>query len=199
VIDDAAQRLGVDSGELSDALEGALADQIDQAVKDGRLTQAQAAEMKQRLADGDAPLVAVPGAGMRHEGHAFFGAGLDAAATYLGLTESALHEKLADGTTLAQVAKAQGKTVGGLVAAMVADATKHLADAVANGDLTQAQQADMLADLQDRVEDLVDNGFRGGHGPGGPPPGAPGGFGLGGPGAPPTAPDDQSSDSGTDA
>ena len=102
--------------------------------------------------------------------------GLDAAATYLGVTEAQLHTALESGKTLADVAKANGKTVDGLVAAMVADAKQHIADEVAAGRLTKAQQTQILSDLEQHITGMV-NGQMPDHGPGGrgfgPPPAAP--------------------------
>ena len=196
VIDDAAASLGVKPSALTDALESALEKQIDAAVAAGTLTKEQGAEMKQRLADGDVPLLAFPGGGGDHHGGPGHFGGLDAAATYLGLTETELRDKLVDGTTtLADVAKAQGKTVDGLEQAMLDAAKKDLAQAVADGRLTAAQQQQILADLPARIAEHVNNAFEPGHGPGhGGPPGAFGGF----PGAPGDVPDGQTQ-SGTDA
>ena len=72
------------------------------------------------------------------EHHEMFG-GLDAAATYLGLSEDELHSQLENGKSLADIAKSNGKSVDGLVNAMVADAKKHLDEEVSEGGLTQAQ------------------------------------------------------------
>ena len=93
---------------------------------------------------------------------------LSAAAAYLGLTPAALQADLEAGTTLAQVAAAtSGKSVDGLVAALVAAEKTELDAAVAAGRITAAQEASIVATLQQRVTDLV-NGLRpaGGHGPG---------------------------------
>ena len=102
VIDDAAEQLGVEPSELSDALKQALENRVDQAVEDGRLTEEQADALKERIDSGDAPLVfgvfGGPGFGHGHFGHF---ADLDAAATYLGLTEAELRAELEDGKTLA--------------------------------------------------------------------------------------------------
>ena len=81
--------------------------------------------------------------------------GLDAAATYLGLSEDALHSQLEAGKTLAQVAQAQGKSVQGLKDAIVADAKSHLDAAVKDGRITQAQADAMLTELKSHVDDLV--------------------------------------------
>ena len=59
------------------------------------------------------------------------------------------------GTSLADIAKAQGKTVSGLEDAIVAAATAKLDAAVTAGKLTAAQEATMLADLKSHVDDMV--------------------------------------------
>jgi hypothetical protein len=88
---------------------------------------------------------------------------------YLGVTAAELRTQLEAGKTLADVAKAQGKTVAGLEDAIVADAKTKLDAAVADGRLTQAQATAMLADLKTRVSDMVANvgPGPGGHGHGG--------------------------------
>ena len=106
--------------------------------------------------------------------------GLGAAADYLGLTPSELKTKLQSGKSLADIAKDQGKSVDGLVDAMVADAKKHLDQAVKDGHLTQAQEDQILGQIKQHMTDFVNGmapkgfgpSFRGGsgfQGPGGPP------------------------------
>ena len=153
MIDDAAQQLGVSSSKLSNALKKALSDRVDAAVAAGRITKAEGDALKQRINSGDFPLFAGPHRGFGHEG---FG-GLDTAAAYLGVTEAQLHTELAGGKTLAQVAQAHGKSVSGLVGALVADAKKHLDAAVAAGRLTKAQEDDMLNGLRDRITARVNS------------------------------------------
>jgi hypothetical protein len=101
--------------------------------------------------------------------------GVAAIASYLGLTTSQLGADLKAGQTLAQIATAQGKTVGGLEAAIEADAKSHLDADVASGKITAADEASMLAGLQSHVDDMVNSSGppAGGHGSGGP--GGPGG------------------------
>jgi len=183
VLRDAAQRLNVSPDQLRAALQGAFTDQLDQAVKDGRLTQQQADRIKQRIRDGGVPLggpMGGPGGpggpGFGHGpmgGRGPFGVCIDAAAGYLGLTRAALDRQLRGGKTLAQVARAQGKSLSGLESALV-DATRSALDrAVTNGRLTSAQRDDILRGLQQHLADLVNGagprgGFRRGGGPGGP-------------------------------
>ena len=162
VIDDAASQLGVQPSELSDALEQALLKRVDAARAAGRITEAQADELKQRIQSGDYPLI---GPVLGHRGGPGHGFGhLEAAAAYLGVAEAELRTQLEGGKTMAGVAKAQGKTVDGLVAALVADEKKELDAAVAAGRLTQAQADAMLADAKSRFTDMV-NGTFPDHGP----------------------------------
>ncbi|MFL5950532.1 MAG: hypothetical protein ACJ74M_02910 [Gaiellaceae bacterium] len=160
VIDDVAQQLGISSSKVNDAVKKALTDRVDAAVAAGRITKSEGDALKQRINSGDYPLFAAPHHGFGHGG---FG-GLDAAATYLGLTEAQLHTELEGGKTLAQVAQAHGKQVSGLVDAFVADAKKHLDAAVAAGRLTKAQETDMLTGLRGRITNMVNsNGPPGDH------------------------------------
>lgn len=157
-----AKKLGVTTQQLEDAYKAAALERLDAAVKAGRITEEQAKEMRARIESGEfpgpmggmhggpgmgGPMMGVPG--MR-------GGHLDAAATYLGLTTVQLQEKLAAGTSLADVAKAEGKSVDGLKAALLADAKKKLDQAVADGTITAAQRDTMLEHMTSRVDDIVD-------------------------------------------
>ena len=185
VINDAAKSLGVEPSKLDAALKKAFENRIDAAVAAGRLTKEQGRELKQRVESGDFPLFGPPafGPGFGPPHPSFHG--LDAAATYLGLTEAQLESRVNSGKTLAQIAKAEGKSVDGLKAAMLKDAQAKLDEAVKAGRLSKAEEQQVLQDLQKRIDDLVNGqlrlrfrdhdgfGFR--HG-----------FGFGRPGPPPT-------------
>ena len=154
IVDDAAKQLGITPAKLSDALKKALSDRVDAAVAAGRLTKAEGDALKQRINSEDFPLFG----GLRH-GFGHFGSfgQLSAAADYLGLTEVQLRTQLDDGKTLAQIAQAQGKSVDGLVDALVNAAKQRLDEAVANGHLTKAQEDEMLSGLRDRITSLVNS------------------------------------------
>lgn len=163
IIDDAAKQLGIPSTKLSDALKQALMDRVDAAVAAGRITKAQGDAIKQRIQSDDFPIIGGPGRGFGHFG---FFQRLDAAASYIGITEAELRKGLDNGKTLAQIAQDHGKSVDGLVNALVADAKQKLDDAVAAGRLTRAEADDMLNGLKDRITKLVNSdrptpGFRG--------------------------------------
>ena len=183
---DAAKQLGVDPAKLTDALQKALENRIDEAVKAGWLTEAQGRTMKQRIESGDFPLFGGAGfAGPRGFAHRGF-RDIDSAAAYLGISEDALRLRLRDGDTLAEVAKEKGKSVDGLVSAIVAGTAKRLDQAVAGGRITKAQRDEIVAGLKERTTAIVNGDFPALKGRGGPgfgrdfgPPGF--GPGYGGP------------------
>ena len=90
-------------------------------------------------------------------GRGFLGFGLDDAATYLGLTEDKLREQLEAGKSLSDVANAQNKDLAGLKAALKTALTKKLDQAVKDGHLTEAQKTQMLADIDKRIDAIVNN------------------------------------------
>jgi hypothetical protein len=190
---DAAGRLDVTPDKLRSALEGAYGDQLAQAVKDGKLTQQQADQIQQQVREHGLPLGGPmggpggPGFGghgpMGGPGGGPFGVGLDAAAGYLGLTRAELGRQLMSGKSLADVARAQGKTVDGLEQALTDAAKTQLDSAVSDGRLTSDQRDEILRRLQEHVGDIVNGtgpgprerhrwGGKAGRaaGPGGPPP-----------------------------
>jgi hypothetical protein len=155
---------------LVDALVSAAKAQLAQAVKDGKLTQAQAdriqQDLKQRISDRVNH--AGPGPGGPHHGP---GDALAAAATYLGISQSDLMTQLRSGKTLGAIADATvGKSKSGLVAALVAQEKSELAQAVKDGRLTQTRADDLTTSLEDRITHLVDGDFPGRPDGDGPPP-----------------------------
>lgn len=172
VVDDAAKQLGVQPSALNAALKKALENRVDAAVAAGRLTKDQGDAVKARIEAGSLPFFGGGprrGGGFGHDGGPGRFGHLDAAATYLDLTPAQLQTELAGGKTLADVAKAHGKSVDGLVQALVASEQKELDAAVAGGRLTKEQEQSLLADAKQRFTDLV-NGVRPSHDGDGAPP-----------------------------
>src|SRR3954454_9088830 len=175
-LDDLAKRLNVTRDQLDTAIKGAAEARIDAAVAAGKMTKEQGDAAKQALANGVPALGGHlfgggrggPGGGPGH-GPGGFGHGFGAiqgAADYLGLTEDKLRDQLQAGKSLADVAKAtSGKTVDGLKAAIKAAQVKDLDQAVKDGHLTSAERDKIVADLDQRIDDMVNNT---------PPKGAPG-------------------------
>ena len=176
VLNDVAGQLGVSPERLSNAFKTAMKNRIDQAVEDGRLTQAEATRMKAAIDRQSVPML---GPGFRHGGPGHGGRGhhgLEAAAKFLGMTEAALRTQLESGKTLAQVARDRGKSVDGLVNAIVAEKKARIAQDVKDGRLSQARADELLARMKEHVTGMVNGRFAprrehrfGPHGPRGPP------------------------------
>jgi hypothetical protein len=161
IIDDAAGQLGISPDKLTNALKKALMDRVDAEVAAGRITKAEGDALKARIQADNFPIIGGPHHRFGHFG--FFGA-LDATASYLGLTEAQLRNELESGKSLAQVAKDHGKSVDGLINAVVDAAKKKLDAAVAAGRLTKDQETEMLNGLKDRITNLVNStGLSGPH------------------------------------
>jgi hypothetical protein len=169
VLDDAAKRLNVTPEALRTALGAAEDAQLDQSVKDGKITQAQADAIKAQRSRagrvlGGPGVGGGPGGGWRHGpggagGPGGRGAGgpatLDAAATALGLKAADLRTKLDAGKSIADVAKDQGKDIAAVKSAIKDAVAKQLDADVAAGRLTAAQRTEELAELDQHLGDLV--------------------------------------------
>ena len=119
-------------------------------VTDGSITQEQAEKVASTLDAADL--------GGGHGGGHGGGRDLSTAATTLNMTEDDLRTALqADGATLATVADAQGVSVGTLIDALVTAGQERITQAVADGEMTQEQADQRLADLQTRVTDRVNS------------------------------------------
>jgi hypothetical protein len=157
---DVAKRLNVTPQQLNDAIKGAFDDRLQAAVKAGKLTQAQADQIKKKVqaAGAGVPFIGPgpgPGFGFKARLRGPIGDGLGAAANYLGLNEKQLMDKLSSGKSLADIAGDQNKSVDGLKTA-IQDAVKSDFDkAVKAGKLSQSQENDLLGKLSGRLDDLV--------------------------------------------
>jgi hypothetical protein len=94
---------------------------------------------------------------------------INAVANYLGLTNAELRTARQNGTSLAQLATQQGKSVSGLKQAIYDAAKADFDKAVSAGRITAAQEATRLSDLQSHLDDIVNST---GPPPLGPPPAA---------------------------
>ena len=160
LVDQVAARLGVTPEQLRSAFRATLVARVDAAVAAGKLTPEQGAKLKERLANAK-------GLGLRLRGrlalkHPTLVRGFHARAhrvgpiaKYLGITPQELRSELRAGKSLAQVATAHGKTVEGLVDAIVGPAKARLDRAVANGHLTRQRADELLDRLTDAVEKAV--------------------------------------------
>jgi len=180
-LDRVAQKLGIDTPKLKDAVKSAGSDQLDEAVQNGNLTQKQADNLKNKLNsrvdNGDGGFGLRPGIGRGFPGGKHgFGFGLSATgdqlAQFLGITTDQLATELrADGATLATVAQAHGKSRDDLKSFITGAAKSKTDDAVQSGDLTQKQADAVNAQMSQHIDQLIDGtfGLRGFRGPKGFP------------------------------
>jgi hypothetical protein len=98
-----------------------------------------------------------PGGSQAAQGYGVMAGGvmMDAAAEYIGISETALATERHTGKSLAQIAVEHGKTVAGLQQALVVAFDTNLDKAVAAGRMTATQAAQMLASFESRVQTLV--------------------------------------------
>jgi polyhydroxyalkanoate synthesis regulator phasin len=121
-------------------------------VSDGTITQDQADAVASTLAES----LPGPGGPGGHGGHGGPGGpGFSVAAETLGMTEDEIRTALEDGASLASLAEDKGVAVDALVDALVADAKTHLDEHVADGDLTQAEADERLAEITTRITEMV--------------------------------------------
>ncbi|MEP6909391.1 MAG: hypothetical protein ABI896_03035 [Actinomycetota bacterium] len=158
-----AGHLGISTQKLQDATKAAAIDQVNADLKAGRITKTQADELKARINAGDVPSFGGPHrfGDFGHGDHGPGGGHLSGAAGYLGLTVPQLLQKLSTGKSLADVAKAQNKSVDGLKQAMIDSAQKMFDQAVKDGRLTKAQADQEMTELKSGIDAIVNGTFRG--------------------------------------
>jgi hypothetical protein len=155
-IADVARQQNVDIDTVIDAMVGADRDRIEDMVN------------KPLPARGDHG----PGPGFGHGGRGFIGAGLDAVASALNISEEELKTELRDGKTIKEIAEAHNVDVNTVIDKLVDAANTKLDDAVKNNRLTQEQADKIKGELKTHITEFVNNGFpKMGHGPWGGRPG----------------------------
>ncbi|MDQ6880444.1 MAG: hypothetical protein M3082_22605 [Candidatus Dormibacteraeota bacterium] len=144
--------LNTTQAAVNAAFQKAIAQTLADEVKNGKLNQKQADTLKLRLA-GQAPCaiadkLKVPAGGTKLA--AYKQALLSAAASALGITDTALKTDLAQGMTLSQIAAAQQPAVteSAFRSRLIASLTRLLDKAVAANQLTSTQEKSMIDRLQ---------------------------------------------------
>jgi hypothetical protein len=149
-INDLASHLSVTPSALTAAMKATEVDRIQAAVAAGRITQAQANTIEQRIQQGDG----LPFFGHRFGGHMH--GGLRAAAQYLGITETTLRADLQSGKSLATIAlTTPGKSSAGLKDAILAAAKSRLDAERAGGTITATQEQQQLSNISQRIDPLI--------------------------------------------
>jgi hypothetical protein len=153
-----ADNLGVSVEDLEAALTQTQLDLIDEKVADGTLTEEEAAEIKEKIESGDAPYFP-PFIGGGHHGpmHRIVVGIIETAADVLGMDVDELHEQLRDGSSLADIAEAQGMDLDAFKAGMLDGIKAKLDEKVADGTLTQEVADNMYERFSENIDDIVEN------------------------------------------
>src|SRR5581483_11297697 len=131
--------------------------EVDAALAAGRITAQQAQQARDRINSGEFGGFGfgIGRGGPGGPGGRGFFAEKDQLAQFLGITEAQLQTEL-NGKSLAKVAQAHGKTRDQLIQFIITSAQQRLAADVQAGRITQQQADQRLAELRDRVAEMVD-------------------------------------------
>jgi polyhydroxyalkanoate synthesis regulator phasin len=131
-----------------------LQETLQPLIDDGTLTQEQADKVIAALQEARPFAGRGHGPGFGGHGHHMI-FGLDTAATALGVSTEDLRTALADGKSIADVAAEHGVDVQTVIDALVAQASTHLDEAVADGRLTEEEAATRKTEVTEKITELV--------------------------------------------
>lgn len=154
-----ASNLGKSQSQVQKAISDAISQTIDDAVKNGDLTQTQASTIKTRLGSSTSGaqcaggLKGLPGVIGRTGGlRPGFGAGrfneLDEVAKALGITTAQLQQDLQSGKTVQQLASAQGMDENAFRSKLASVTKADLDQQVRSGTITQNQENAIVQRIQ---------------------------------------------------
>lgn len=125
-----------------------LAEVLDGLVDDGTLTEAQRDIVEARLREARAD---------HRGGHAGPGRGFGGGAVFeeLGLDPEVVREGIAEGLSLGEIADANGSSAAALTEALIDQAETRLDEAVEAGRMDADRAAELRAEIEERVDDLV--------------------------------------------
>jgi len=155
-----AEKLGISTDELTMAMSNAQFDLIDEAVASGKLTQDEAAKLKERVNEYG-PLSVL---GLRHrkDGAVCRGAKLvvGAAAGVLQMDRADIVSALKSGQSLAEIAQSKGMGVDDFKAALLQSVKSKLDAKVTDGTITQEQSDRAYSAILGKIDEIVQ--FKGG-------------------------------------
>lgn len=167
-LDRLAAELGVTREALDQAVENVSLDLVDEAVADGRITEDEAARIREAIESGKIPFFGPPG--FHHRPHRGAHA-VGEVAEFLAVEPQVVLDGLESGQSLAQIAEANGKTRDELKTYLLDEIEEYTARMVENGRITQERADEILANAPARVDELIDREglplrpFRDGDGP----------------------------------
>lgn len=155
-LDRLAENLGVSRETLDQAIDETQLELIDQALADGKIDEEEAAELRERVQNGE-PLFPFFGRPGHHPRIFHFAVSfVELAADVLGIDESDLREQLHDGQSLADVAESQGMDLEQFKSDLLAAVKSKLDEKVADGDLTQERADEIYARVSENIDEIVE-------------------------------------------
>ena len=170
-----AELLGIPVSDYEEALTEAQEQVLGEAVEEGWLTEEQRERMQERFEDGAGPGRMGPrgmfpggelpeggfhGRGMKGMPHGPMGAAdggpLAAAANALDMTVEELLAEMQDGKSIAALAEEKGVELDTIADAYVEQMSEQLAQAVADGKMTQEQVDHMVEMARERIQGMLD-------------------------------------------
>jgi len=152
-LDRLAAQLDVSRDALDQAIKDVGLDMVDQAVADGRITEDEAARIREAIENGKLPFFGPPGFHHRpHRGAHVVGE----VAEFLGVEPQVVLDGLENGQSLAQVAEANGKSRDELKTFLLDEIEEYTARMVENGRITQERAAEIRENASARIDELID-------------------------------------------
>jgi uncharacterized protein YidB (DUF937 family) len=174
-LDRLATELGVSREQLDTALQNVSNDLVDEALADGRITEDEAARIRDAIANGKVPFFGIHP--FRHHGGGHFPpVHFGNVAEFLGVEPADIASALEDGQSLAQIAEANGKSRDELKTFLLDQVNEFVDQALENDRITEERAAQIRDNASARIDELIDREglplrpkFRGRFGEGGPP------------------------------
>lgn len=182
-LDDLAGRLGISVEELRSNIQESQKALVDKALEDGKITETQADALKARIDAGEKVYFRFIFGDERPHVRGIIHNIVAEAAKVLGIDESEVKDGLEAGTSLQDIASANGMSAEDFKASLLAQVKTDLDAKVASGDITQEHADEIYQHFSDNINSIVTK-TRGDFGPPfGPRHGGPGGpgFWFGGP------------------
>ena len=155
---------GKTAQDVITALVGDETTAIDSLVSSGKLTSSQASQIKANLTQmvtdfvDQARPATVPGIGGAGSGEE---AAIQAAATAIGVSASALQADLAAGQTIASVAQAHSVAAATVISAVTTAVDSQISSLESSGRITSAEATTLTTQAQSRVTAWVDGAYPG--------------------------------------
>ena len=162
-----AQVAGANSKTAQDVITALVGDEttaINNLVSGGKITSSQATQIESHLTQMVTAFVnqtrpaAPPSLGFGGSGQQ---AALQAAATTIGVTPSALESDLASGQTVASVAKAHDVSASTVISAVTTAVDNQISSLESSGKISSSEASALTAEVAARVTEWVDNSYPG--------------------------------------